>query len=217
MNHSPDPHTTGPAELAARSPGDADRAALEPTKVPASYQRHGRFVAFVHDLVLTPGARADLRSGLGKDLDRAARMHRYIASWTTQTGGQALERAHYTVAALIAATHKDHHLIPGPLPERVRTLGQCLGEAIDPAKGLSEASAEQHLHQLTRQSLRGLHRHLPSLARHLVTVAGPGSLDYPQLLADLAAWSDHRGRVTRRWLQDFYRARYRTPTVPPKA
>lgn len=58
---------------------------------------------------------------------------------------------------------------------------------------------------LTRQSLNGLHRHLPSSMRHL-RQAGT-DVDFAVLLADLTWWPTQSKTIARRWLQDFYRLR----------
>ncbi|QEV43166.1 type I-E CRISPR-associated protein Cse2/CasB [Streptomyces nodosus] len=49
-----------------------------------------------------PGARAALRSGVGKNLDAVPRMHRIIAHLVPANAGAATERAYYAVAAMIA-------------------------------------------------------------------------------------------------------------------
>ncbi|MER5489387.1 type I-E CRISPR-associated protein Cse2/CasB, partial [Streptomyces sp. NPDC002812] len=71
--------------------------------------------------------------------------------------------------------------------------------------GMRESAAEDRLNLLTRQSINGLHRHLPAAVRQLCGKKCPP--DWAQLLVDLRAWPRDRGRIGRRWLQDFYRAR----------
>ncbi|GAA2500756.1 hypothetical protein GCM10010406_41600 [Streptomyces thermolineatus] len=64
------------------------------------------FVARIEAIAATdPGARAALRSGLGKPLDEARRMHRIVAPWipASAMAGDDTQRAFYTVASLIAA------------------------------------------------------------------------------------------------------------------
>lgn len=62
---------------------------------------------------------------------------------------------------------------------------------------------ERRLHLLTRQGLDGLHRHLPAMIRQLRT--RQVEVDWAQLLDDLAHWPLDRDKITKRWLQDYYR------------
>jgi CRISPR system Cascade subunit CasB len=54
------------------------------------------------------GARAALRSGVGKDLDSVRRMHRIVAPRLPPyaVADEDVQRAHYTIAALVAAYHR---------------------------------------------------------------------------------------------------------------
>ncbi|CAM5605669.1 hypothetical protein SALBM135S_07188 [Streptomyces alboniger] len=52
-------------------------------------------------------------------------------------------------------------------------------------------------------SLRGIHLHLPAAVKQVRTTGV--SIDWGQLLADLVDWPYQSGRISRRWLQDFYR------------
>ncbi|TVZ90483.1 type I-E CRISPR-associated protein Cse2/CasB [Streptomyces sp. BK340] len=62
-----------------------------------------RFTAAVlHACERDPGARAALRSGLGKDLDAMPRMHRVIAHLVPSAASEDTQRAYYAVAAVIA-------------------------------------------------------------------------------------------------------------------
>ncbi|GAA2258419.1 hypothetical protein GCM10010415_20140 [Streptomyces atrovirens] len=71
--------------------------------------------------------------------------------------------------------------------------------------GVRQDTAEARLNLLTRQSLEGLHRHLPASIRLLRS--GDTDVDFAVLLADLAAWPQYSKAISRRWLQDFYRIR----------
>ncbi|MFF8387404.1 type I-E CRISPR-associated protein Cse2/CasB [Streptomyces kanasensis] len=94
---------------------------------------------------------------------------------------------------------------------RARRSGSSLGAAFAAAVGtgrdsqMREASAEARLNLLTRQSLPGLHRHLPAAVAYLRSL--DVDVDFAQLLSDLAHWQRHSGRIARRWLQDYYRLR----------
>lgn len=87
---------------------------------------------------------------------------------------------------------------------RPRNFGQCLAEGVDRG-ALRESAAEARLNLLTRQSVDGVHRHLPAAVR--VLADRPGSVDWAQLLVDLRWWDNYRDQITRRWLQSFYRTR----------
>ncbi|MGW3183736.1 type I-E CRISPR-associated protein Cse2/CasB [Kitasatospora sp. NPDC001119] len=191
-----------------------------------------------------PGVRSALRRGVGKPVDKAPFMHRYVASWLTeeQLRDRDVERAHYTVAALVAAQRRDQYTAAaraagsggrdGDAPAAGtggagadseddqadgtgagsprtdtavrpgRSLGRSLADGV--AAGLREASVETKLNLLTRQSVEGLHRHLPAAVRQLRERGV--DVDWAQLLVDLCRWRRHSGAVKRRWLQDYYRA-----------
>ncbi|NBM20087.1 type I-E CRISPR-associated protein Cse2/CasB, partial [Streptomyces sp. GC420] len=183
---------------------------------PGPHARAHRFVAQVRALCKDdPGKRAALRSGLGRPVDDCARMHWVIADLVPVPDRQyeSTERAYYAIAAMIAS-------VPGPVavpaqPAKTpaspatarRNLGECLAQAVE-AGLMRESSAESRLRLLTKQSVGGLHRHLPSAVR--ILTGRPEGVDWAQLLVDLAFWERDRPRITRRWLQAFYRTRLRT-------
>ncbi|WHT17412.1 type I-E CRISPR-associated protein Cse2/CasB [Crossiella sp. CA-258035] len=70
-------------------------------------------------------------------------------------------------------------------------------------QAINPHSAEQHLRVLCRQSLTGLHRHLPVVIRRLNEVNA--SPDWVRLLHDLCRWEHTPRLVAKEWLQDFYR------------
>ncbi|MER6445481.1 type I-E CRISPR-associated protein Cse2/CasB [Streptomyces venezuelae] len=92
---------------------------------------------------------------------------------------------------------------------RGTSLGLAFARAVQAGgpSALRPQTAETRLTLLTRQSLDGLHRHLPASLRHLCQ-AGV-TVDHAQLMADLTAWPASSKRICRRWLQDYYRARAR--------
>lgn len=170
-----------------------------------------------------PGARAALRSGVGKPLDEVRRMHPIVVPLLPPSArDDDTQRAFYTVASLIAAQKSDVLRArttppagpvagadePGRSQKPQSTYGISLGEtfaaAVAAADGLRENTAETRLNLLTRQSTAGLHRHLPSSVRQLCDKKRPP--DWAQLLVHLRSWPNDRKTVGRRWLQDFYRA-----------
>ncbi|MGX1675605.1 type I-E CRISPR-associated protein Cse2/CasB [Streptomyces sp. NPDC055400] len=182
------------------------------------YADEYRFVAQVRHICReSPGARAALRSGLGKPVDRCERMHWVVAGLVPEKDrGYESERPYYAIASMIAAAPASQSDDKNPTDPAVpaqrsrtspRTLGECLADAVDKGS-IRESGAEAKLQLLTRQSTGGLHRHLPPVMRLLDSRLDIG--DWVRLLADLRAWETNRQRVARRWLQSFYRRRLRT-------
>lgn len=219
--------TTIPAQAVATTAGQTPRAALAfttGTTVPA-LGRARAFTTWIEKRSAEdPGVRAALRRGVGKDLDEVPFMHRHVASWLSdeQTRDRDVQRAHYTVAVLIAAQRRDQYNVPtadavaasasaeaalgGAQPAAGPVRGHSLGRAFadGAGAGLRESSAETRLNLLTRQSVDGLHRHLPAVTRQLREHGV--AVDWAQLLVDLCRWRRHSGDIKRRWLQEYYRA-----------
>ncbi|MEV8104313.1 type I-E CRISPR-associated protein Cse2/CasB [Streptomyces sp. NPDC088135] len=171
------------------------------------------------------GARSALRSGLRKDLDSVRRMHRLVAPWLPESCPSDVERAYYAVASMIASQPRNapaapDHSAAGPLqPDeqepspsaRLRrlSLGTAFATAVTEGPGrekeMRAGTAESRLNLLTRQSVNGLHRHLPAAVGYLRSLGV--EVDWAQLLDDISDWSHRSGRISRRWLQDFYRLR----------
>ncbi|MER6869345.1 NUDIX domain-containing protein, partial [Amycolatopsis sp. NPDC000673] len=82
-----------------------------------------RFVAYIADCAGNPGSRADLRSGLNCPVERADRLHKYLAPWP-RPGMPHTEAVQYTVASLIA--HKPDGAIPAHSPGNIgASLARC--------------------------------------------------------------------------------------------
>ncbi|ARF58336.1 type I-E CRISPR-associated protein Cse2/CasB [Streptomyces gilvosporeus] len=180
-----------------------------------------------------PGARSALRTGLRRGMDDVRRMHRFITPWLPENRhvGDDEQRAYYAVAAMIASQPRNSYPQAEAADDKTEAgtaaqadtgaerkkgperYGDSLGRAFATAVGQSpgrdkemqEATAETRLNLLTRQSVDGLHRHLPSAVGYLRSLDVP--VDWAQLLDDLVAWPTHSGRIARRWLQDYYRLR----------
>ncbi|MFD8342323.1 type I-E CRISPR-associated protein Cse2/CasB [[Kitasatospora] papulosa] len=208
----------------------------EPLSSPASripqqsgLPRAGRSRAFTNWIIQVssedPGARSALRSGLRKDLDSVRRMHRLVAPWLPEPRSEDVERAYYTVAAMIAAQPRSALVVPqdatfGPdrsgepvaaphARRRRASLGTAFALAVAEGPGrekeMRAGAAESRLNLLTRQSVNGLHRHLPASVGYLRSLGV--EVDWAQLLDDLSGWRRQSGRISRTWLQDFYRVR----------
>jgi CRISPR system Cascade subunit CasB len=101
---------------------------------------------------------------------------------------------------------------------RGESLGVAFAHAVLKAGGGREmrlATAETRLNLLTRQSLDGIHRYLPPAVRFLRDADAP--IDFAQLLVDLTDWPVGQGRISRRWLQDFYALLAKAPTAAANA
>ncbi|NED84221.1 type I-E CRISPR-associated protein Cse2/CasB [Streptomyces sp. SID11233] len=176
--------------------------------------------------------RAGLRRDLNHPRTRA--MHRLLTHRLPEGCDDKTAQAHYTVAALIAAQPRhafapdqeddentadepgtmetpiprkdgldEEGIPPEPMPYGP-SFGATLGHAVV-AKGASMrmSAAESRINLLTRQSLRGIHLHLPGAVNQVRTTSA--TIAWGQLLADLVDWPYQSGRISRRWLQDFYR------------
>ncbi|WP_067473447.1 type I-E CRISPR-associated protein Cse2/CasB [Actinomadura hibisca] len=170
-----------------------------------SYDDARDFIARVHRLCEDPGKQAALRSGLRRPLDDCKRMHALIAPHVRTARNSNRERAYYAIAAMIAALPPQAR--GASAESQRRNFGVCLAQGVDRGT-LRESAAEARINLLTRQSTEGVHRHLPSAA--LVLAQRPADVDWAQLLLDLRDWDDRRDRITRRWLQDFYRTRFKS-------
>jgi CRISPR system Cascade subunit CasB len=192
--------------------------------------RYDRFVEQIARVCQDdPGRRAALRRGLGRSPERAYTMHATVAQWLPDRTSTAEEFAHYAVAAMIAAQAREVTRQAGSEPTEGEQLGdgdavaedrparnmqpvkQNLGASLAMAvrrpgaerRALSQDTAEKRLHLLVRQSLPGVHRHLPGVVRHVRTLGV--AIDWSQLLYDLSRWEKHHDNVAKHWLQDFYR------------
>jgi len=194
-------------------------------------ERYDRFVDHIRKLCREDaGPRAALRSGLRRPVTQSPRMHAFVAPWAP-SNNEAVERAYYAIAAMIAAQARDArdtnlnaatagnaaHAVgtpvtpvpaetpPGEEAAHRPSLGETLGRAVS-AKLLKDDTTEKRLHLVVRQGVDGVHRQLPGLVQHLRSEGVP--VDWGQLLFDLAQWERFRDRVAKRWLQDYYRAVY---------
>jgi CRISPR type I-E-associated protein CasB/Cse2 len=82
----------------------------------------------------------------------------------------------------------------------------CLAEAVarDPRR---QRTIEERLDLLVKQSVEGIHRHLPATVAFIAD--RPDAVHFPSLLGDLRDWESGRDRIGRRWMQTYYRERKR--------
>ncbi|WKG08907.1 type I-E CRISPR-associated protein Cse2/CasB [Nocardia sp. PE-7] len=97
------------------------------------------------------------------------------------------------------------------------SLGASLAQAVS-ANQLNADTTASRLQLLCRQGIHGVHRQLPRLVLQIrekkVDIA------WERLLVDLAEWDTSRDRVTKRWLQDYYRTLHhleRNNTATPES
>lgn len=185
----------------------AASAASAPSK---TARASDRFVAYVHGLCESNGTRADLRRGLGLPVERCNYLHRYLVPWMHERVHPDAKRAHYAVAALIAArprTARDADATAKPVKAatdwyRRANLGAALGQAV--TKGVMKpGTAESTLHLMSRQSTEAIHPGLPALTRQLLN--GGIAVDWAVLLEDLSWWNRDRDKVATRWLESYFR------------
>lgn len=169
------------------------------------------FVAHVLDLCRVKKTQSDLRTGLGLPVDRCNYLHRYLVPRLPERMHADSRRAHYAVAALIAARPRTareaaaHAADNGELRTdwyQRANLGAALAEAVN-KRVIKPDSAEGDLHLMARQSIEAIHPRLPALTRHLLT--GGVAVDWAVLLEDLAWWNRDRNRIATRWLEAYFR------------
>ncbi|MEV0370561.1 type I-E CRISPR-associated protein Cse2/CasB [Streptomyces sp. NPDC050636] len=182
-----------------------------PAAAPVRPRASDAFVAYVLSLCQNKRVQSDLRTGLGLPVERCNYLHRYLVRRLPERQHRDAKRAHYAVAALIAARPRaarnadaDRANQPEPKPEwhKRPNLGASLAEAANSGI-IKPDSAEGDLHLFSRQSSNALHTRLPALTRHLLS--GGIALDWAVLLEDVTWWDRDRDRITTRWLESYFR------------
>jgi CRISPR system Cascade subunit CasB len=178
------------------------------------------FVGYVLSLCENKRVQSDLRTGLGQRVERCNYLHRYLVRRLPEHLHSDARRAHYAVAALIAARPRSARTADAQRANSdeespswtVRpNLGASLAAAVN-AEVIKADSAEGDLHLFARQSSDALHQRLPALTRHLLTGGIP--LDWTVLLEDLTWWDRDRDRIATRWLESYFRTADSEDTAP---
>ncbi|MFE0645710.1 type I-E CRISPR-associated protein Cse2/CasB [Streptomyces sp. NPDC058877] len=186
------------------------------------------YVAYVLKLCENKKNRADLRSGLGKPVERSNYMHRLLVPRLMDEDVQHPDtrRAYYAIASLIAgrpraardaevqAATEEEEAESGTLDDgaqaadwwRRPNLGASLAEAVN-KKIIKPDTAESDLHLMARQSSDAIHLRLPALTRQLLSKGV--TLDWAVLLYDLTWWNRDQDRIATRWLESYFRVRTR--------
>jgi CRISPR type I-E-associated protein CasB/Cse2 len=155
-----------------------------------------KFVTFIAACAQQTGPRAALRSGLGRTVDQASRLHPYVAPWTLSERPHE-EAVYYTVASLIA--HAPDGAIPTTSPGNIGASIARIGGKRAPA------TQETYVHLLARQPASSLCRTLTRIIVPLRTDDKPVSVDFARLLDDASRWPWQHQRIGREWLQSYYR------------
>ncbi|MEV5434461.1 type I-E CRISPR-associated protein Cse2/CasB [Streptomyces sp. NPDC052682] len=191
--------TASPVTSASAPPVDAPSRASD------------SFVAYVLSLCENKRAQSDLRTGLGQPVERCNYLHRHLVRRLPEHQHRDARRAHYAVAALIAARPRSARTADAERTNSAEAppqwyarpnLGASLAAAVN-ALLIKPDSAEGDLHLFARQSSDALHTRLPALTRHLLT--GGIAIDWAVLLEDLTWWDRDRDRIATRWLESYFR------------
>jgi CRISPR system Cascade subunit CasB len=151
------------------------------------------FVDYIVACSTDRGSRAALRSGLGRTVNDATRMHAYLAPWSNSERPHE-ETVRYTVAALIA--HNTDSAIPSEPAGNI-------GTSIARCSKLAPATREKTVHLLARQSAAQLCRMLTGVVVQVRNTGTP--VDFAQLLDDVTYWPWRHKDTSRQWLQSYYR------------
>jgi len=155
-------------------------------------ERQKAFIGYLLNLVKEGreerGALADLRSGLGKEPSKMARVHRHVVPYLPQKNYN--DAWYYMIATLF-----------GSFPQH--RSGYSLGAAFSHLKQKSESMEARFVALLNAHS-DDLDEHL----RHIVSLlkANEQPLDWFCLFADLLQWEHPDGHVQLRWARDFYKS-----------
>lgn len=192
------------------------------TKKQQRFDQHDAFVAYILNLcAASTKARADLRTGLGRPLERCTYIHRYLVPRLAQQNHPERHddgrRAHYAVASLIAArpraardaakaaaTAQDGAAAPAAQWWARPNLAASLAEAVN-KKLFKPDTTEADLHLMARQSSDLLLPRLPSLTHRLLE--GGVAVDWSVLLEDLSGWNRDHDKTATRWLESYFRVR----------
>lgn len=134
------------------------------------------------------GALADLRSGLGKEPGKMARVHKHVVCYLPEKNYN--DHCYYLIAALF-----------GEFPQHRK--GRYFGKAFRPLKKESD-SMESRFIALLNAHPDDLSDHLRHAIRLLKANEQP--LDWFQLFEDLLQWDHPEGYVQLRWARDFYKS-----------
>ena len=133
------------------------------------------------------GALAELRSGLGKDPGKMARVHKHVVDYLPETKWD--DQWYYLTATLFGAFPKHRS-------------GYSVGKAFQPLKSKSDSMEARFVALLNAHS-EDLGDHL----RHVVSLLNVNEqpVDWFKFFDDLLQWDHPEGHVQLKWARDFYR------------
>ncbi|MDU0289568.1 type I-E CRISPR-associated protein Cse2/CasB [Saccharothrix longispora] len=147
-----------------------------------------------------PGARAALKSGLGRTPQHreSVPMHRYLARFTRDAvlGGNHGQRCLYTIASLVAYRHETS--IPAESPGNI---GASFAYAAN-TRAFAVNTMDKSVQRLARQTADTVCAHLSHVLIPLRS--GDIPVDFPRLLGDLIAWRRYHREIGTRWMQTFH-------------
>ncbi|MDP8239695.1 MAG: type I-E CRISPR-associated protein Cse2/CasB [Candidatus Hatepunaea meridiana] len=137
------------------------------------------------------GALADLRSGLGKEPGKMARVHKHVVPYLPDKDWD--DRWYYVTATLFGLFPKHRN-------------GYSLGKAFQPLRQKSD-SMEARFVALLNAHLDDLDDHLRHSVRLLESNKPPQPLDWFRLFEDLLQWDHPEGHIQLKWARDFYKSK----------
>lgn len=155
-------------------------------------ERQNTFIGYLLNLATEDkedrGALADLRSGLGKEPSKMARVHKHVVPYLPDKNYN--DRWYYLIATLF-----------GAFPQHRKD--RSLGAAFRPLKQKSDSMEARFVALLNAQP-DDLDDHL----RHAISLlkANEQPLDWFRLFEDLLQWDHPEGYVQLKWARDFYKS-----------
>ena len=147
----------------------------------------GSLLALAEDGKEDRGALADLRSGLGKEPGKMARVHKHVVPFLPEKSYD--DRWYYILATLFGLYPKHRS-------------GYSMGRAFQPLRAQSD-SMEARFVALLNAHPDDLANHLRHAVSQLHSKEQP--LDWFRLFEDLLQWDHPEGHVQLRWARDFYK------------
>lgn len=140
------------------------------------------------------GALADLRSGLGKEPGKMARVHKYVVPYLPKISDN--DRWYYVTATLFGLF---------PKHRKGYSLGAAFHPLAFPPKEPKKDSMEARFVALLNAHPDDLDGHLRHVIRLLESAKPAQPFDWFRFFQDLLQWDHPDGHVQLRWARDFYK------------
>jgi CRISPR system Cascade subunit CasB len=165
-----------------------------------SKEQRNRFIGYLLSLARegqeNRGALAELRSGLGLEPGRMARVHKHVVPYLPQECYSDGDRRYYTVATLFGLFHNHR---------KGYSLGSAFRPLVFPPNENKKESMEARFVALLNAHPHDLDGHLRHIVRLLESSKPPQPFDWFRLLDDLLQWDLQNGDVQMQWARDLYR------------